>query len=348
MQKLKIFLKTIKPIIVAIVLLVLFRLISFVFLPSEDNSADRINFLTVYYILCSALIIFIVNFLVIRLLDLFIAWNRFPILRFFVQLISGTVFSLGILNCVYHIVKHEFTDAPPDADQIILMNIFGSGIIIPIILFFFGFKFLQAWRKSELESEQLQKENTRSQLLTLRNHLDPHFLFNNLNILSSLMDRDIELSKSYLDKFAEVYRQILKTEYSDLTTLDDEMQLIESYIYLLKIRFQDQVFFNVKINDKAKLNGIPPLSVQMLVENAIKHNMSSKEKPIRIDIYEEDNELVVKNNIQKKKYLPREREATGIINIKSRYAFFTEREVRVFETDHVFAVHLPLIEIEYV
>ena len=347
MNALKTILKKNWPIVLALLLLGLFRICSFVFLPPSDKKNDRILFLTVYYVLSSALILFIANFIIIKLLDFFVTWKRFPVTRFLLQLILGTGLSLVIINCVYQMVKYEFTDAPPDADQILLMNIYGSGIILPLISFYFGFKFLQAWRKSELESEQLQKENTRSQLLTLRNHLDPHFLFNNLNILSSLMDKDIELSKSYLDKFAEVYRQILKTEYSDLSTLEDEMKLIESYVYLLKIRFQDQVFFNINLDDNTLMNGIPPLTVQMLVENAIKHNMSSKEKPIHISIYAEDNILVVKNNMQKKKYLPREREATGINNIKSRYAFFTDKKVEVIETDDTFEVRIPLIEIEY-
>ena len=153
------------------------------------------------------------------------------------------------------------TSAPADAAQVVLLNIYGAAFILPLFSFYFGYKFLRDWRKSELESEQLMRENTRSQLMSLRNHLDPHFLFNNLNILSSLMDKDIELSKEYLDKFAEVYRVILKTEYSDLTTLREELGLIESYVYLLKIRFRYAVFFNFEIEDSILNRALPPLTI---------------------------------------------------------------------------------------
>jgi len=336
------------PAIIVVALLVLIRVVSFQYLPSTDKSDERLLFMTIYYLTVTALILFIGNYLFSKFLNWFLHWKKYPIFRFFLQMILGTALSLLAINLIYHSVKFEFTDSPPHQDQVILMNMYASALLLPLYAFFFGFKFLQAWRKSELESEQLQKENTRSQLMTLKNHLDPHFLFNNLNILSSLMDKDLELSKSYLDKFAEVYRQILKTEYSDLTTVEEELKLIESYIYLLKIRFKDQVFFNIDIEKSKNLKALPPLTMQMLIENAIKHNMATVERPITINIYTQADTLIVENNLQKKKYLEREREATGIENIKKRFAFFTDKTVAVKETDAIFSVTVPLIDIEYV
>lgn len=347
MEKKKTLVKSSLPAIIAVLLFLLISAGAYLLVPPEDKSQERIVFLTVYSVIAALLILFFINFVLIKLLNAFITWKKYPVARFLLQMILGTVLSLGAINLIYQSVKFEFTDAPPDADQIILMNIYASSILLPVISFYFGFKFLTAWRKSELESEQLQKENTRSQLLTLRNHLDPHFLFNNLNILSSLMDTDIEQSKSYLDKFAEVYRQILKTEYSDLTTLSDEMKLIDSYIYLLKTRFRDKVFYNINIDESSMNKAIPPLTIQMLIENAIKHNMATVERPVTVDIYNDGNVLVVKNNVQKKKYLDQEREASGISNIQKRYAFFTDKEVEVRETGGNFIVRVPLIDIEY-
>jgi len=348
MLQIKKFLGASFPAVIAVLLLLLVRVFSFQFLPSTDKSEERILFLSIYYVVVTGLILFIGNYLFAKFLNAFLGWKKYPIVRFFFQMILGTFLSLLAINLIYHSVKFEFTDSPPDSDQVILMNIYASALLLPIYAFFFGFKFLKAWRKSELESEQLQKENTRSQLMTLKNHLDPHFLFNNLNILSSLMDKDLDLSKSYLDKFAEVYRQILKTEYADLTTVEDELKLIDSYIYLLKIRFKDQVYFNFDVNDKTKLSAIPPLTIQMLIENAIKHNMATVERPVTINIFSEGGSLIVENNLQKKKYLKRERDATGIENIKKRFAFFTDKRVEVTETDSTFRVEVPLVEIEYV
>jgi len=220
-------------------------------------------------------------------------------------------------------------------------------IILPTFSLYFGYQFLKDWRRSEVESERLLKENARSQMMSLKNHLDPHFLFNNLNILSSLMDKDVELSKEYLDKFAEVYRIILKAEHSDLTLLEEEIKLLDSYVYLLKIRFGKSVIFKIDLTKAALEKALPPLSIQMLIENAIKHNMASEAKPITIDISSDSHHVIVKNNIQKKTYAEQEREGTGLDNIKNRYEFFSDQPVIINETADTFSVTLPLIEIEY-
>jgi len=336
-----------RPIGIAILLLAFCRLTAFLVVPSSDKQEDLNIFLTIYSLSIAGLLLFIVHYLLTLFLDRTLAWKKFPISRFLSQMVLGTTLSLFCLNIIYQSVKHQFTEAPPDTNQVILMNIYGVAIILPIIAFYFGFKFLQAWRKSELESEQLMKENTRTQLLTLRNHLDPHFLFNNLNILSTLMEKNMTTSKTYLDKFAEVYRQILKKEHSDLTSLEEELKLIDSYMYLLKIRFENQVEFEINISATSNDKAIPPLTLQMLIENAIKHNMASEESPIHILIYDEGDYLIVKNNVQKKKYAEKEREGTGINNIKKRYSFFTDLDVEVREEKGHFIVMAPLLEIEY-
>jgi len=181
----------------------------------------------------------------------------------------------------------------------------------------------------------------------LRNHLDPHFLFNNLNTLSSLMDIDTELSKKYLDKFAEVYRTILRTEHSDLTTVSEEMEMVNAYIYLINIRFQDAVHFDIDICEECMEKAIPPLTIQMLIENVLKHNITSKSKPLHIQIKTENkNTLIIINNLQRKPFDPETASGTGIENIKSRYRFFTNQEVMVQESEEAFEVRVPLMKVE--
>ena len=330
------------PVVVAVILLLISNRI-FEFIKPGISEAHVNEFLFAQWFVYAGLLILILLLLLGHFLNRVLPWKKYAGSRFLIQMILGTALSLFAINFVYQYLK----GSQADISQVILLNIYGAAFILPIFSFFFGYKFLKDWRKSELESEQLMKENARSQLMSLRNHLDPHFLFNNLNILSSLMDKDVELSKSYLNKFAEVYRVILKTEYSDLTTLEEELDLIESYCYLISIRFKDCVFFDFNI-DQAELNkALPPLTVQMLVENAIKHNVATIEKPVRIKIYSENGNLIVENNIQKKKYLPRERKASGLNNIKRRYEFFTEKSLEIVESEKSFIVILPLIEIEY-
>jgi len=330
----------------AVVILLILKCI-FSLLEDSITEPNELRFLSIQWFCYTAVLVTTAVYLLNETLNFILPWKKHTGFRFVLQLIAGTLLSLGSINLAYNFIKTQFTQAPPDFNQLLLLNIYGGAIILPIFSMFFGYKFLKAWRKSEIESERLSKENTRSQLMSLRNHLDPHFLFNNLNILSSLMDKDVELSKEYLNKFAEVYRVILKTEYSDLTTLEDELKLIESYVYLITIRFQDAVFFNVDVSKNTLEKAMPPLSIQMLIENAIKHNVATKDKPIHIKVYEKDNFLVVENNIQKKKYLPKEREATGLKNIQKRYEFFTDKKVLIEEKNEKFTIMLPLIEIDY-
>lgn len=282
------------------------------------------------------------------ILDKLISWRAYPAIRFFLQMILGTALSLLCLNYAYLYIKQGYTFAGPDPGQMIVMNMYGSAIILPLFSMYFGYQFLRDWRQSELVTERLQKENARSQMMSLKNHLDPHFLFNNLNILSSLMDKDTELSKDYLNKFARVYRVILKAEQSDLVTLDEEMDMINAYIYLLKIRFGDGLHFEINIEDGHKDMALPPLTIQMLLENAIKHNMASQNNPLIVKIYsQKGNQLVVENKVQKKKYAEQDHEGSGLNNIKNRYQFFSDREVSIIETSGLFKVEIPLLEIDY-
>jgi len=304
--------------------------------------------LTSLLVLSAFAFIYFGNYILSLGLDKILPWKEKSILRFIVHLITGTAFSLLILNLVYYFFRTYYTESQADVSQVVTLNVFGAATILPLFSLFFGYKFLKAWRKSELESARLQKENARSQMMTLRNHLDPHFLFNNLNTVSSLIDHDAELSKSYLDKFAEVYRIILRTETSDLTTVEEELNLIESYIYLLKIRFQDRVYFDIAINETDKKKAILPLSIQMLIENAIKHNRVSKQNPLTIKIKSTGRgHLSVENVKQIKKYDEDKRTGTGLKNISDRYQFFTDQEVEIIDNDDVFKVLIPLIEIEY-
>jgi len=316
------------------------------FYPSIDETSEIRVFTTCWLLIGFSLVLITVT-LLDYILDKLLSWKKHPGLRFFLQMTVSTIVSIAALNVSYYFIK-EYYIAAPAAENFIVLNFYAAGLILPAFSLYFGYKFLKDWRQSELETERLQKENARSQMMTLKNHLDPHFLFNNLNILSSLMDKDINLSKDYLDKFAEVYRVILKAEHSDLTLLDEELQLIDAYIYLLKIRFDKSVFIEVDVADTAKQKALPPLSIQMLIENAIKHNMAGTEKPITIKIYATDQDtLVVENNVQKKKYSLQERKGSGLENIKSRYKFFTDQPVIIKQDEQLFKVTLPLLEIDF-
>ncbi len=321
--------------------------ISALLLLTSNPEKNTIGQLSVALIIISAVLVYISNVLLNRWLNHVLPWKIHTRSRLAIHMLSGTLISLMMMNVSYQFLKTQFTEAPPAWDQLGLVNLLGMALLLPIYAMYFGYKFSQAWRKADLEAEVLQKENARTQMLALRNHLDPHFLFNNLNTLSSLMNIDIELSKSYLDKFAEVYRSILRTRQTDLTTVREELHMIDSYIYLLKIRFAEAIDFNINVSETHLDMAIPPLSIQMLIENVLKHNITSKSKPLLIQILSTDDpSLIIKNNLQAKLIEPQTSIGSGINNIKARYQFYTDKEVIILESESSFMVQLPLLEIE--
>lgn len=278
-------------------------------------------------------------------LDRRLPWDEFVSKRFFIQLFSSGMYSLLVVNLTFYLFRTLFTNSSPNLQQMGVMNIYGLLFVMPAISIHFGIYFMTQWKKTKLRSEQLEKENIRTQLEVLKSHVDPHFLFNNLNILSSLIEEDKETARSFLDNFAEVYRYVLKNKQVELVTLKEEMEFIDSYIFLLQNRFgRHLIVQNDVYCDTCKFM-IPPLALQIVVENAIKHNKLDAENPLTIELSVEDDKLVVKNNLQPKK-LEVVSSKTGLSNIKKRFAFLSDRELDVLNIESHFIVKLPLIETE--
>jgi len=291
-------------------------------------------------------LLWIGNAQISKYLDNKLPWLEYGTVRFFSQLASGLIYSLLVINISYLSLKSLFTTDPPSIAQIIVMNTYGVLIILPVISIYFGVHFLRSWRKSELEAEKYQKESIKSQLEALKNHLDPHFLFNNLNILSSLIDKDKDLSQAYLEKFAEIYRVILQSNVTEVIPLSKEMDFINAYIYLIKIRFEENIEISSQLDSTAKSKMLPPLTLQMLVENAIKHNIITESKPLKIEIYSDNGQyLVVKNNLNPKPTTQND-SGSGLENIENRYAYFTNEKIKLKNDGDYFTVEVPLIEMD--
>lgn len=215
----------------------------------------------------------------------------------------------------------------------------GLAVIFHESVFFF-----HRWKESLFAAEKLQKETSQAQLESLRTQVNPHFLFNSLNTLIALIPQDAAKSVDFVRKLSEVYRYLLKAQCSELTSLAEEMKTVNAYLFLLETRFQNALHVNISLDENAYMKHLPPVSVQLLIENCIKHNIVSKDKPLTIEIYSERDTLVVKNNFQKKE---KDEESTGLglLNIKKRYAILSDREIEIIEDGKSFIVKLPLLEI---
>lgn len=278
-------------------------------------------------------------------LDRVLPWSTWGNLRFFLHLLLGLFYLLLLINLTYVVLKISLTTTPPTTEQLIVMNVYGVFIFVPVFSIYFSLHFLKHWRQSELAVARVQRENMRAQLDSLKNHLDPHFLFNNLNILSALIDTDTVRSRVYVDKLAEVYRIILRRKADDLIPVSEEIAFVDSYMYLLRARFEDNVRFTVNLDLVCLRCMVPPLTVQMLLENAIKHNSILPGSPLVIELYtDESGYLVVRNTLSER--ATGETPGSGLQNIRNRYAYFTDKPVRVIRTEAYFEVGIPLLNVE--
>lgn len=190
-----------------------------------------------------------------------------------------------------------------------------------------------------MKTEQLEKESLFFQYESIKNQVSPHFLFNCLNVLIGLLYESPEQSARFVKKMAEVYRYVLKNKNRELVNLETELEFIEAFIYLLKIKFGNNLIVKLNLPDTSDIS-IPPLTLQMLIENAIKHNTFSKEKPLKIEIFMEADYIVVSNNIQFRQ-APDEKSGIGLENLRQRFKYLTAKQVLVNTDEQEFTIKVP-------
>lgn len=207
-----------------------------------------------------------------------------------------------------------------------------------------GAAFYERWRAMVDEADNLKKENLQSQLEGLKGQVNPHFLFNSLNSLSSLITDEPQKAEKFLDEMSKVYRYMLRNNEDGLTTLEAEMEFIRSYFHMLKTRYGDALEMEEKIEPRFLHYLLPPLTLQMLVENAVKHNMLLKDSPLRIMVITSNSgKLVVSNNLQRKTRNVQSNKV-GLGNIAKKYQLMMKEEVAIHDDGKEFAVAVPLIQ----
>ena len=233
-----------------------------------------------------------------------------------------------------------------------LSYLFGKGGILTMFIMFaitavivstiYSRQFFKSWRELAINEERLKREAVELQYKALKNQVNPHFLFNSLNTLSSLVYQNQETAVKFIKQLSDVYRYVLEHKDNELVKMGEEINFVEKYVFLQKIRFGENLKTEIDIPEK-KNRVVAPLSLQMLVENAIKHNIASSDKPLTIRVFCENGYIIVKNNLQRKSVV-KDSGGIGLSNIRSRYKFLTDKEPVVEETADEFIVKIPLIE----
>lgn len=202
---------------------------------------------------------------------------------------------------------------------------------------------MKQWKRSLAEKQQMQQLAIEQEFETLKSQVNPHFLFNCFNALSSLISEEPEKAEKFLDELSKVYRYLLRSNESGLSTLTHELQFIRSYIELLKTRYGNAIEFQIETDKRYDNYLLPSLSLQLLVENAVKHNTLSREQPLIIEIFTlAGNKLAVNNNLQRKTQKVYSNKV-GLQNIRLKYELLSEKGFQVLEEDRNFTVVLPLI-----
>jgi ligand-binding sensor domain-containing protein len=222
----------------------------------------------------------------------------------------------------------------------ILALVFCLGVVYMI----FRFRIRQEQRIYSLESRanSLEKEKAMVMYDSLKQQLNPHFLFNSLTSLSSLIRIDQKKAGEFLSGLSNTYRYILKNRDSELVSLSKEIQFTETYVKLQQTRFEEGLVVDIDINPEYTHWKIAPVTVQNLIENAIKHNVISEKRPLMIRIFNENDKLVVRNNLQRKNFVETSNRK-GLTNISSLYAYLTDRRIEIIEDQDYFTVKIPLI-----
>lgn len=269
-----------------------------------------------------------------------VSWLENPPKRFVLGIIGVVVYTPIAVYGLSLFAEYIVNVSISDVNDIAISSI---GVTFVISFFLNALSFFNNWKKAALDAEKLKKEQMITQYESLKNQVNPHFLFNSLNALTNLVYEDQDRAAAFIRQLSQVYRYVLETRQQELVTLATELEFIEAFVSLQKARFGDKLVVN--INPRGQNHKmLPPMAIQMLLENAIKHNEISEQHPlyIQVDVDNEDT-LVVENNLRKKNIPLEPSSGLGLENIKARYAFLSDRGVDVQTTNDAFIVKLPLL-----
>lgn len=253
-----------------------------------------------------------------------------------------TFFVLLVINCIlFGLMKGQsFTSA--------LSNFELASFLITLLITLFitslfqGAAFLKVWKESMINSERLKQATLNAQFETLNSQVNPHFLFNSLNVLSALIHKDADKAEHFIQELSNVYRNLLDTRKEEVISLKRDIESLQSYMTLLKMRFGERLVIEMDL-EPSEDEYVVPFALQMLAENAIKHNVASSENPLVIRFYKTDSNIVVENNILLKEHGVESR-GIGLKNISERYFLLNKSEIVVEDSGSMYKVSLPLIE----
>lgn len=283
-------------------------------------------------------------------LNKYYPFNRNAIKRIAIQLVLGWGFVKIIFIPFAMLFVDSFFDiyaikAPFDnLNKLNIVSFFFLSFTIStlISLGFIAFHFFEFWKENETRAANLEKEKSQVQFDNLKNQLNPHFLFNSLTSLDSLIQENPTLAREFLQQLSKVFRYVLQSQEKGLVSLKTELEFIKNYVQLLQTRFGEMLKVNFDIQTDDLDKQLAPVTLQILIENAIKHNIINQSNPLIINISSKGNSLVISNNIQRKKQVETSN-GQGLRNLQSLYSYLSDESLTIIEDENNYSVKVPLI-----
>ena len=326
-------------------IIIFFALMFFQYINGYKIQFNYFLWVNFCYTMLYGLSLYYANAFVFVFLDSVYKTNRFSVNRLIVGFVSTffiTLFVVFLLRIFEDMIieKQSFQDY--------IQNEKITNFVIPIILFLIvslaihSFYFYKALQENKVKEQKIIAGTASAKFESLKNQIDPHFLFNSLNVLSSLIEENPENAQKFTTSLSKIYRYVLEQKDKELVSVEEELAFAKTYMNLLKMRFENSLFYELPTtisNPEAK---VVPLSLQLLLENTVKHNVVSEHRPLHIRIFIEGNYLVIQNDYQKKEIL-QERKGVGLQNIINRYGIITNRKVLIEQNEQTFTVKIPIL-----
>ncbi|KFC60714.1 2TM domain-containing protein [Flavobacterium gilvum] len=275
-------------------------------------------------------------------------WLEQTNMRVYFGVIAAVLYTVPAVLGVNYLIFIVYQKNDPSvffSSKMILIHLFYVILSLGVSVFMHARSFMLNWKqasKSEVTQQRIIAGTANAKFETLKNQIDPHFLFNSLNVLSSLIEENPENAQRFTTSLSKIYRYVLEQKDKELVSISEELSFAKTYMNLLKMRFENSLFYELpetNINPEAK---VVPLSLQLLLENTVKHNVVSEQKPLHIRIFIDGDYLAIQNDFQKKEVM-QSREGVGLQNIVDRYGIITNRKVLIEQNEQTFTVRIPIL-----
>ncbi|OXA77763.1 histidine kinase [Flavobacterium frigidimaris] len=275
-------------------------------------------------------------------------WLEQTNLRVYFGILATVLYTVPAVLAVNYVVFVVIQNMPLSnffGERMIWVHLFYIILSLGVSTFMQARSFMVKWKqasKFEITQQKIIAGTANAKFESLKNQIDPHFLFNSLNVLSSLIEENPDNAQRFTTSLSKIYRYVLEQKDKELVSVEDELAFAKTYMNLLKMRFENSLFYELPttaINPDAK---VVPLSLQLLLENTVKHNVVSEQKPLHIRIFIEGDYLAIQNDFQKKEVL-QDRQGVGLQNIVNRYGIVTNRKVLIEQNEKTFTVKIPVL-----